>query len=119
EWGPWSMKAGILCARAPGAALSQLIALRVHIDSSTATNGPLRVLPGTHNSGVLSAKAIARLARTIPPVACIAPRGSLVVMRPLIVHASSKSTSPVSRRVLHIEYARTLILQRGIELAVM
>jgi len=47
-WGPWSTKAGVLSAHAPAWALEQVIALRVSLDDSLATNGPLRVLPDTH-----------------------------------------------------------------------
>jgi hypothetical protein len=39
-------------------------------------------------------------------------------MRPLIVHASSKATDDRPRRVLHIEYAPSLVLSEGVELAV-
>ena len=44
-WGPWSNKAGVLYAHAPAWALQQIVALRVSLDDSTMTNGPLRVLP--------------------------------------------------------------------------
>jgi ectoine hydroxylase-related dioxygenase (phytanoyl-CoA dioxygenase family) len=57
-WGPWSVKAGITFAQAPAAALSRVIALRVHLDDSRADNGPLRVLPGTHAMGVLSDREV-------------------------------------------------------------
>ena len=50
-WGPWSVKDGVIYAHAPESALSQMLALRVHLDDSTAENGPLRVLPGTHTLG--------------------------------------------------------------------
>src|SRR5688572_15245326 len=44
-WGPWTMKGDVLNAIAPATALEQIVALRVHLDDSTAENGPLRVLP--------------------------------------------------------------------------
>jgi Phytanoyl-CoA dioxygenase (PhyH) len=44
-WGPWSVTDGIIYAHAPADALSQVLALRVHLDDSTEQNGPLRVLP--------------------------------------------------------------------------
>jgi len=44
--------------------------------------------------------------------------GGIVAMRPLTVHASSKSIDAQPRRVLHIEYAATVSLGPGIELAV-
>ena len=104
-WGPWSEKGGIPYAHAPADVLSQILALRLHLDDSTSDNGPLRVLPGTHTLGLLSDDRILELAKQLAAVECIVPRGGVVAMRPLIVHASSKSRSEVSRRVLHIEYA--------------
>jgi ectoine hydroxylase-related dioxygenase (phytanoyl-CoA dioxygenase family) len=117
-WGPWSTKAGLLYAHAPAWALEQVVALRVSLDDSTMTNGPLRVLPGTHRGGVYSDEQIERLARTNTPVDCVARSGGVVAMRPLTIHASSKSRDAQPRRVLHIEYAATVSLAPGLELAV-
>jgi ectoine hydroxylase-related dioxygenase (phytanoyl-CoA dioxygenase family) len=115
--GPWSVKAGVLYAIAPAAALEKIIALRVHLDDATWENGPLRVLPGTHERGVLEDAAVHALAATIAPVECVAPAGGVVSMRLLSVHASSKATNDRSRRVLHIEYAAALDLPGGAKLA--
>ena len=118
SWGPWSVKGGVLYAHAPAWALEGVIALRVHLDDSTAANGPLRVLPGTHKRGVLSDEEIERLAREFRPIECVAASGGVVAMRPLTVHASSRATDGHPRRVLHIEYAAAARLASGIELAV-
>jgi ectoine hydroxylase-related dioxygenase (phytanoyl-CoA dioxygenase family) len=117
-WGPWSMKAGVIYAHAPALVLERIIALRVHLDDSTSFNGPLRVLPGTHSLGVLSDEEITRMSAKVPPLECLSPAGGVVMMRPLLVHASSKSRDSQPRRVLHIEYASHGTLERGIELAV-
>ncbi|HLG55316.1 MAG TPA: phytanoyl-CoA dioxygenase family protein [Vicinamibacterales bacterium] len=118
EWGPWSEKSGVLYAHAPAWALDTVIALRVHLDDSTAENGPLRVLPATHKGGVLSDEVMRQLARDIAPVECQAASGGVVAMRPLTVHASSKASGGSPRRVLHIEYAASVYLGAGIELAI-
>jgi hypothetical protein len=117
-WGPWSTKAGVLYAHAPAAVLSGLIALRLHLDDSRADNGPLRVLPGTHRMGVLTDAQIHDLVHHASPVECLAPRGGVVAMRPLLVHSSSKVAAPLSRRVIHIEYATSQHLGEGLELAI-
>ena len=117
DWGPWSMKAGVLYSHAPSHALERVVALRVSLDDSTITNGPLRVLPNTHRQGVLDEQEIAGLARTIVPVDCIALTGAVVGMRPLTIHASSKAIDDQPRRVLHIEYAASLAIAPGAELA--
>ena len=117
-WGPWSVKSGVLYAHAPAAALEAVVALRVHLDDSTSSNGPLRVLPGTHVRGVLTDDEVERLARQVAAVDCVAPSGGVVAMRPLTVHASSKTGDGKPRRVLHIEYAATVHIGAGVELAV-
>ena len=116
-WGPWSTKAGVLYAHAPAWALEQVVALRVSLDDSTSTNGPLRVLPNTHGAGVLTDEQIAHWARAATPVDCVTGSGGVVAMRPLTIHASSKSQDAESRRVLHIEYAAAVNLGAGAELA--
>jgi ectoine hydroxylase-related dioxygenase (phytanoyl-CoA dioxygenase family) len=117
-WGPWSIKDGVNYAHAPASALEQVLALRLHLNDSVAENGPLRVLPGTHTVGVLSDDSLHSLSTQIEAVDCLVPRGGVLAMRPLVVHASSKSQSDTPRRVLHIEYAPALTIADGIELAV-
>jgi hypothetical protein len=117
-WGPWSNKGGIVYAHAPASALAQVVALRISLDPSTGTNGPLRVLPGTHLHGLLDDAAVERLAREITPVDCTVGTGGVVAMRPLLLHASSKATSEARRRVLHIEYAAATGFGPALDLAV-
>ena len=117
-WGPWSVKAGITYAHAPASALSRVVALRLHIDDSRSDNGPLRVLPGTDTLGVLSDAEVAYVASDVHAVDCVAPAGGIVAMRPLLIHASSKAEIDRRRRVLHIEYADSLHIAAGLELAI-
>jgi ectoine hydroxylase-related dioxygenase (phytanoyl-CoA dioxygenase family) len=116
-WGHWSIKEGINYAHAPASALSKVLALRLHLDDSTNENGPLRVLAGTHNRGVLSDDTLHDLSQQIAPVDCVAASGGIVAMRPLLVHSSSKSLNDAQRRILHVEYAASLQIESGFELA--
>jgi ectoine hydroxylase-related dioxygenase (phytanoyl-CoA dioxygenase family) len=116
-WGPWSVKEGVIYAHAPETALLRVVALRIHLDYSSAENGPLRVLPGTHSLGVLSDDAIESVTHKIAPTECIASRGAILAMRPLLVHSSSKAQREAPRRVLHIEYASSVKFEGGLELA--
>jgi ectoine hydroxylase-related dioxygenase (phytanoyl-CoA dioxygenase family) len=117
-WGPWSLKEGIHYAHAPTSALSQVVALRVSFDDSTIENGALRVLPGTHRLGVLSDEGVHELATRSVPVDCVVPKGGILMMRPLLIHASSKSHSEIPRRVLHIEYAASNFIANPLQLAI-
>jgi ectoine hydroxylase-related dioxygenase (phytanoyl-CoA dioxygenase family) len=118
EWGPWSSKAGVLYAHAPSWALSHIVALRIHLDASTPNNGPLRVLPGTHRCGVLSDTDVFALGHSRTPVDCVIPRGGVMAMHPLLIHSPGKARADEPRRVLHIEYADSLALAPGIQLAI-
>ncbi len=118
EWGPWSRKAGIHYAHAPSWALRRVLALRVHLDAATSENGPLRVVPGSHSSGVLTDEEVFRVARERPNFDCVVPRGGVLAMRPLLIHSSSKSRTDAPRRVLHFEYADSLELAAGDRLAI-
>lgn len=117
-WGPWSVKEGIHYAHAPAATLTQVLALRVHLDDSSFNNGPLRVLPGTHKLGLLSDESVHGVVARTTPVDCVAPKGSVVAMRPLLIHSSSKSHEDAPRRVLHIEYAASDSIAHPLNLAV-
>ena len=117
-WGPWSVKSGVTYAHAPAAALNRVLALRIHLDDSTPLNGPLRVISGTHRQGVLNDDAVRLLAHQNEPIDCLVGRGGILAMRPLLVHASSKSRTEASRRVLHVEYAASMAIDRGLELAI-
>ena len=117
-WGPWSVKDGVNYAHAPATALSQVLALRVHLGDSTDENGPLRVLPDTHTLGVLTDESLHDLPTRIAAIDCLVPQGGVLAMRPLIVHASSKLQTHARRRVLHVEYASTASVADGLTLAI-
>lgn len=104
-FGPWSVKERVDHAQAPAEILNRMLAIRVHLDDCGPENGPLRVLPGSHWSGKLDARAIEAMKGEIPAVACLAPRGGLIAFRPLLLHASSAAASPRHRRVVHLEFA--------------
>lgn len=104
-FGPWSAKDGIPHVQPPIPLLEQMLTIRLHLDDADEDNGALRVLSGTHRLGRLSPERIAALRETGGEVLCAARAGDALLMRPLLLHASGKSTSGRHRRVLHLEYA--------------
>jgi ectoine hydroxylase-related dioxygenase (phytanoyl-CoA dioxygenase family) len=101
----WRMKAGTLHVEPPAQVLAQMLALRIHLDDTRSGNGPLRVIPGTHRLGKLNESALRQAVTSRPHVELSVPKGGLLLMRPLLVHASPAAASPEHRRVLHIEFA--------------
>ncbi len=104
-FGPWSEKAGIVHVQPPEAVLQRMVTLRVHLDPCGVDNGPLRVIAGSHEGGKLDANAISRIRETSTETACLVDRGGVVIMRPLLLHASSPAKLPAHRRVIHLEFA--------------
>jgi Phytanoyl-CoA dioxygenase (PhyH) len=111
EWTGWSYKEGRLFAQPPVAVLEELVAIRLHLDDCDESNGALRVVPGSHRFGRLCPNAAVRkrdcLGEQIVPVA----RGGAMVMKPMLLHASSKSVSGALRRVLQFVFAPPLLAQ--------
>jgi ectoine hydroxylase-related dioxygenase (phytanoyl-CoA dioxygenase family) len=108
-FGPWSVKEGIVHVQPPAEILEQVLAIRIHLDDAGPDNGALRVLPGTHRSGRLGEAEIERLRGEVPEVICSVRAGGAMLMRPLLLHASSPCLRPAHRRVLHIEYSAGLL----------
>ena len=104
-FGPWTVKDGIPHVHAPAKILRQMLTVRIHLDDADETNGALCVIPGSHRHGKLSPAQIAHMHESAPTHLCRARAGDLLLMRPLLLHASHKSVSQAQRRVLHIEYA--------------
>ncbi|WP_244219436.1 phytanoyl-CoA dioxygenase family protein [Corallococcus interemptor] len=103
--GPWSEKAGVPCVQPPTSVLEDMVAVRVHLDDCGEDNGPVRVLAGSHREGRLSSSSIPGWLERGAPVDCLVPRCGLLVMRPLLLHASSPARAPAHRRVIHLEFA--------------
>jgi hypothetical protein len=99
--GAWSQKEGQWFVQPPDEVLSRLVAVRVHLDASTTESGPLRIVPGSHRFGRLTASEADTHRKAFGETAVHSPRGGAIVMRPLLLHASSKATAPIRRRVLH------------------
>lgn len=104
-FGPWSVKDGVPHVAPPAAVLDRMVTIRLHVDACDESNGPLVVLPGSHGGGLLDEPQIARWKATAVPVVCTADAGDAVVMRPLLLHSSPRSTGPGPRRVVHLEFA--------------
>ena len=105
ECSGWTEKEGELYVQPPVSVLEQLVAVRVHIDDCAAENGALRVVPKSHLEGRLNKEQAEALrsqnGEIVVPVGC----GGVLVMRPLLLHASSEAAHD-PRRVLHFVFGR-------------
>ena len=105
EWKNWSVKEGALHVQPPLAVLETMVTIRIHLDNATQENGCLKIIPGSHRYGLLSQDQITEIVSRDNPVYCEAIAGDALIMRPHLLHASSKSIEPSQRRVLHLEFS--------------
>ncbi len=113
-WRGWCAKQGVRFVQPPASWLARLLAVRLHIDPCGADRGPLRVLPASHRLGRLDleegaegAAQMLQLRQRHGEVTCAAGPGDALLMRPLLVHASSRMAAGdvQRRRVLHLVFA--------------
>ena len=94
-------KAGVDHVEAPAALLENMLTLRIHLDTVTTSNGPLEVIPGSHQCGKRAEPS------SQPAVKILVDQGDVLAMRPLISHGSGH-TNPegnLRRRILHLEFS--------------
>ena len=94
----WSSKEGGLFVQPPVSLLEKMTAVRIHLDDCSEEEGPLRVISGSHLSGRI--KALEDFIGG-EEIECVVGIGGALAMKPLLLHASSRSKSVNRRRVLH------------------
>jgi ectoine hydroxylase-related dioxygenase (phytanoyl-CoA dioxygenase family) len=101
----WSIKDALVHVQPPVSVLERMVTLRLHLDNCGLENAPLQVIPMSHKSGRVMGEQISACRAGGKPIACVVPRGGALLMRPLLLHASSPATAPMHRRVVHLEFA--------------
>jgi ectoine hydroxylase-related dioxygenase (phytanoyl-CoA dioxygenase family) len=104
-------KAGVPHVQAPVDLLATMLTVRFHLDAVTDRNGPLRVVPGSHDPE----HAIQLGDRE--PVVLLCDAGDALLIRPLLLHASghSEPDHQSHRRIVHLELASRPNLGDGYE----
>lgn len=101
---PWSTKDGSVHVQPPEALLKEMVTIRIHLDQTTKSNGALRVIPKSQTNGKIESKEILSYIDESEFI-CECDAGDLLLMSPLVLHASMRSEDPKRRRIIHFEYA--------------
>jgi len=96
----WTYKQQQYGVQPPLSILQNTLTLRIHLDDTNHYNGALRVIPNTHRMGVMKASDIDKTNEKV----CSMKRGDVMLMSPLLMHASNKTTNNKRRRVIHLEF---------------
>ena len=81
--------------------LERTITFRIHLDPCDETSGALKVLSGSHISGVRKVESIKK--EDFTEEMCCANSGDVLLMKPLLFHSSNRTVKPNRRRIIHIE----------------
>ncbi|MGE0268732.1 MAG: phytanoyl-CoA dioxygenase family protein [Candidatus Omnitrophota bacterium] len=104
-WGPWTIKDGVQHVQPDINVLERMVTIRIHLDPADESNGCLKVIPRSHQFGILTQNQVDELKVKRDSVSCIVERGDAVLMRPHVLHSSNKADKPAQRRVVHLEYS--------------
>lgn len=103
-YGPWTVKSNQFAVQPPQGILEDNFTIRIHLDDADEGNGALKVLAGSHLKGICRPDTIDWVKET--EVTCNVKAGGIMIMRPLLMHASGRTTSSKPRKVIHIEFSR-------------
>lgn len=103
HFGPWTVKQNQYSVQPPVALLERNFTIRIHLDDTDAGNGALRIIEASHLKKIYRPETIDHGSEqeTICPV----EKGGVMIMKPLLLHSSGRSTSGKRRRVIHIEFS--------------
>lgn len=100
----WTQKEDIVSVLPPEAVNKNCFTIRIHLDDSHATNGALKIMPGSHRKR-LSDEEIKTITDNSIPLVCEVMAGGVHLMKPLLLHASPGNKSQKNRRVIHLEFS--------------
>ncbi|KIC90263.1 phytanoyl-CoA dioxygenase family protein, partial [Flavihumibacter solisilvae] len=106
-FGPWTIKQNQFAVQPPTQILEDNFTVRVHLDNTDIENGALRVIPKSHLNGIRRVEAGEM--QNLREETCAVERGGIMLMRPLLLHSSSRTTNNARRRVIHIEFSRSVL----------
>lgn len=100
----WTVKQGVPHVQPPVQVLQQIVTIRIALDPCNETNGALKIIPNSHQQGILTPRQITETVREKCATVCNLSCGDVLVMSPLLLHASDKALNPSNRRTIHLEY---------------
>ena len=100
----WTVKQNQYAVQPPKEILENNFTIRIHIDKTTKDNGALKVINNSHSKGILRIENLDF--KNEKETICEIEKGGIMIMKPLLFHASNKTTNSERRRVIHIEFSK-------------
>jgi len=103
DFGPWTTKKHQFAVQPPLDILENIYTIRIHLDDTDENNGALKVVPKSHAKGIYRPETIDWTIET--EEICNVEKGGIMIMKPLTLHGSNRTTNGKKRRVIHIEFS--------------
>ncbi|CAI8745373.1 phytanoyl-CoA dioxygenase family protein [Chryseobacterium sp. IT-36CA2] len=103
NFGPWTTKQNQFAVQPPLDILENIYTIRIHLDDTDESNGALKVVPKSHAKGIYRLETIDWSVET--EEICNVQKGGIMMMKPLTLHGSNRTTNGKKRRVIHIEFS--------------
>ncbi|MFT3750243.1 MAG: phytanoyl-CoA dioxygenase family protein [Agriterribacter sp.] len=97
----WTTKQNQFAVQPPLDVLQNIVTVRIHLDETDENNGALKVVPHSHSKGIYRPEANDWAIES--EVSCNVSKGGVMLMKPLLLHSSGRTTNNRQRRVIHIE----------------
>jgi len=104
-FGPWTTKQSQFAVQPPVNVLENIYTIRIHLDDTDENNGALKVVPKSHAKGIYRPETIDWTVET--EEICNVEKGGIMLMKPLTLHGSNRTTNGKKRRVIHVEFSDT------------
>lgn len=101
----WTTKQNQFAVQPPIEILENIYTIRIHLDDTDENNGALKVIEKSHLKKVYRPENIDWT--TEKETTCNIKKGGIMIMKPLTLHSSSRTTNNKKRRVIHIEFSDT------------
>lgn len=99
----WTTKHNQFAVQPSEEILENIFTIRIHLDDTNEKNGALKVLKKTHLKSIKRIEEIDFEKET--EIFCNVKSGGIMLMKPLLFHASNKTTNEKNRRVIHLEFS--------------
>ena len=81
--------------------LENIFTIRIHLDETDENNGALKVIDGSHSKNIYRPGTIDW--KIEKESFCKVEAGGIMIMKPLLLHGSNRTSNNKRRRVIHIE----------------
>jgi len=106
-FGPYTNKHKQFAVQPPLDILESNFTIRIHLDYTNEENGALKVITDSHSKGIYRPETINW--NIEKEMSCNVERGGVMIMKPLLLHSSGRTSNNQKRRIIHLEFSNKIL----------